>query len=534
MTALIPMAMDAAADKTPDAPALRFSKTTLTYADLSCRSDQLAALLHEYGVRRGDRVGLYFNKSIESVIALYGVMKAGAAYVPLDASAPPARTRVVMDQCDIQVLISHPQKARDLSTVLQRDEGCPALRCVIGLDQPLLGTITTLSWHDVSLAPALMRPKVAEDDLAYILFTSGSTGVPKGIMHTHGSGLAYANYAADMYEVGPGDRLSNHPPLHFDMSVFDYVSGPIRGACTVIIPEPYTKLPASLSKLIEDERLTHWYSVPFALTQLLEHGALEQRDLSALRWVVFAGEPFVAKRLKDLMSHLPKARFSNSYGPTELNQCTYHHVGPGDVIGDRPPPIGRVWDGAEAKVVDDDDRDVDRGDQGELLVRSPTMMSGYWRRPDLNEKVFYARPGTSDVGDLFYRTGDLVVDEGDGVFRFLGRKDRQVKLRGYRIELDEIEAAMSNHEAVDEVAAVLLEGGDDHDVIVAALTLKPGFDAGIADQIRASAAKRLPAYALPERIDVVESLPRTSSDKIDRRALARDFEQTLMTQELSA
>ena len=308
------------------------------------------------------------------------------------------------------------------------------------------------------------------------------------------------------------------------MSIFDYVSGPTRGACTTIIPEPYTKLPASLSKLIEDERLTHWYSVPFALIQLLEHGVLQDRDLQSLRWVVFAGEPFAAKHLKKLMAILPHARFSNSYGPTELNQCTYHQIGPNDLADHQPPPIGRVWDGAEALVVDDHDRPVAPGLQGHLLVRSPTMMSGYWRRPDLNERAFFARAAVDGETELFYRTGDLVIEECGGTLRFLGRKDRQIKLRGFRIELDEIEAAITCHPAVDEAAAILVDGlGDGSAAIAAAITLRPHFAADITDEVRADAASRLPAYALPERIEVVDSLPRTPSDKIDRQTLARDF-----------
>lgn len=524
MTTLIHHAMEAAAERSPDAPALRFAKTELTYADLARRSDQVAAVLHEQGVRPGDRVGLYLNKSIEAVISLYGVMKAGAAYVPLDAGAPAARTLAVMEQCDLRALVSHPPKAKALSAILQGAKNTEALRCVIGLDAPVLSGLLTISWDDVAKAPAPKSLNLSSDDLAYILFTSGSTGAPKGIMHSHRSGLAYARFAADMYEVRPGDRLSNHPPLHFDMSIFDYVSGLISGACTVIIPEPYTKIPASLSKLIEDERLTHWYSVPFALTQLLERGVLGERDLTSLRWVVFAGEPFAAKHLKALMSLLPKARFSNSYGPSELNQCTYHHIGKDDLTDHRPPPIGCVWDGAEARVVDQDDRDVAPGEQGELLVQSPTMMQGYWGRPDLNAEAFFESPQADGETARFYRTGDLVVDEGDGIFRFLGRKDRQIKLRGFRIELDEIEAAITSHPAVDEAVALLVQGHDNQGSIVGALSLRPGCAAASADDIRADAAKRLPAYALPDRLEIYETLPRTPSDKIDRRTLAREFD----------
>ncbi len=516
---LIDTAMDTAAERFPQAPALKFAKAILSYEGLAEQSDRLGATLLAQGVRHGDRIGLYFNKSIESVISLYGVLKAGAIYVPLDPAAPPARTWAIIEQCGIDVVITHPPKARDLEVALQSGDGCRRLQCVIGADDSPSFASVMISWADVHRAGPLLRSKVDPDDLAYILFTSGSTGIPKGIMHSHKSGLAYANLAADVYEVRHGDRLSNHPPLHFDMSIFDYVSGLIRGACTIIIPEPYTKLPASLSKLIQDERLTHWYSVPFALTQLLQGGVLDQRDLSTLRWVIFAGEPFVAKHLHALMASLPTARFSNSYGPTETNQCTYHHIEMGDITDDRPPPIGQVWNGAEALVVDGDDREVKCGESGELLVSSPTMMAGYWRRPELDSKAFYVRRKTADVTELFYRTGDVVVDEGGGVFRFLGRQDRQIKLRGFRIELDEVEAATACHPAVDEVAAILIQGDDGHDLITAVLTLNAGFDSGISEEVKADAARRLPPYAVPEHVVVAPTLPRTATDKIDRRAL---------------
>ena len=180
MTTLIDTAMEAAAAATPEAPALKFAKTTCTYEDLAQRSDRLASALLEQGVQRGDRVGLYFNKSIDSVIALYGVMKAGAAYVPLDTGAPAARTRLVMDQCGIDILISHPTKTTQLAEVLEHGDSGNILRCIIGVDEPQAGAASTLSWCDVSQAGPFSRPDVKEGDLAYILFTSGSTGVPKG------------------------------------------------------------------------------------------------------------------------------------------------------------------------------------------------------------------------------------------------------------------------------------------------------------------------------------------------------------------
>jgi acyl-coenzyme A synthetase/AMP-(fatty) acid ligase len=330
--------------------------------------------------------------------------------------------------------------------------------------------------------------------------------------------LSYARLSADLYGVQHTDRLSNHSPLHFDMSTFDYFSGPLCGATTVIIPEAYTKLPASLSKLIQDERLTIWYSVPFALIQLLLRGALESRDLSSLRWILFGGEPFPPKHLRALMQQLPHARFSNVYGPAEVNQCTYYHLNPISEGSNEPIPIGVVWNNAEGLVLDNHDNVVLPGDVGELVVRTPTMMKGYWGRPDLNQKAFYRRPVFDQYEDVFYRTGDLVQRQEDGNYRFLGRKDRQIKTRGHRVELDEVENLLSTHSQIEEAAVYAVPDDEGSLRLEGAVLLRNNSECTEAD-LKKHLTGLLPAYAVPAKILVVTEFPRTTSGKIDRRAL---------------
>ena len=240
-------------------------------------------------------------------------------------------------------------------------------------------------------APLLMEAlltAMANNDPAYLLFTSGSTGQPKGILHSHHSGLAYARLAADTYGLSHNDRLANFAPLHFDQSTFDFYAGPLRGATTIMIPPGYAIATQSLASLMADERITIWYSVPSILIQLVMRDALVDKNLSALRWVLFGGEPFPPKHLKKLISILPEAQFSNVYGPTEVNQCTYHHVTK-DWDTQTELPIGRPWSSTEAMVVDEQNQSLGPDNVGELLIRSPTMMLGYWQRPDLNKAAFY-------------------------------------------------------------------------------------------------------------------------------------------------
>ncbi len=518
MIYLISQIIDRTAQTYPDKEAFRFEAESLTYAALVRRTNALAHTLVELGVKRGDRVGIYLHKSLESAIALYGILKAGAAYVPLDPLLPESRLAAIIRDCDIEYLVSQEMKRPILAKISQQETG---LRGVIGLSDGEDVGLQGISWAQVEQAPSDSAPavKIIEQDLAYIMYTSGSTGTPKGMMHTHHSGLSYAKLAAEMYDLRSTDRLSNFPPLHFDQSTFDYFSGPLVGATTVIIPEAYTKFPASLSQLMAEERLTVWYSVPFPLIQLLLRGVLEQRDMNALRWVLYGGEPFPPKYLAGLQKLWPGASFSNVYGPAEVNQCTFYTVPPLSEDSDAPIPIGKLWPNAEGLVVDEEDVPVAAGEVGELLVRTPTMMQGYWRRPDLNERAFFYREGAGGQRDRFYRTGDVVQTLPDGNLLFLGRKDRQVKVRGFRVELDEVEAALLSHPSVEETAVFPVPDGEGSHQVIAAIIAKPGQAINQTDLLQ-HAASRLPRYALPTKFDFREDFPRTSSGKIDRRALA--------------
>lgn len=529
MIYLLSQILDRSAKQFPEREAFRYEGESLTYGELLLRANGLAHTLISMGVKRGDRVGIYLSKSLESAIAIYGIWKANAAYVPLDPNAPIARTAYAINHCGIRHLITQKSKRLRLPELLAAS---PNLGCVIGLPKSfnLERSIDRCDWSDISLSDASPKVSVMEQDLAYVMYTSGSTGTPKGIMHTHRSGLSYARMAAHTYDLTHEDRLGNHSPLHFDMSTLDYFSGPLVGATTVIIPEAYTKIPASLSQLAQDEALTVWYSVPFALIQLLLRGALEKRDLSSLRWVLFGGEPYPAKYMYGLMERLPQARFSNVYGPAEINQCSYYHVPPlaqGQAIPEEIAPIGQIWANAEEIVVDEQDNPVSAGDIGELLVRTPTMMAGYWQRPDLNEGAFY-RTEVANQTAVFYRTGDLVQQQPDGNYQFVGRKDRQIKTRGYRVELDEVEAALVGHPQVEEAAAYAVPVEASGHQVEAAVILKAEAALSEAELLR-YVGERLPGYAVPRRVAIATTFPRTGTGKIDRRALQQQAEKEVMS-----
>lgn len=516
MRYLLPQAVTQSADRFPDRVAIRYSGHGLTYEELDSSSNSLARALLERGVRRGDRVGIFMNKGCESVISIYGIMKAGAAYVPIDPFAPIERVRFVIEDCGIRHLITNEAKLDPIGRILARGAN---LEHLIGISpQPEL-PVECITWEEVLNVPSHdIDHNLTELDLAYILYTSGSTGTPKGIMHTHRSGLSFAEWAAETYSITHVDRLSNHAPLHFDLSTFDYFAGGLSGATTIIIPEALTKFPSNLAKLIQEERISVWYSVPFALIQLVQRGSLESHDLGSLRWIIFAGEVFPTKHLRQLMSTLPQARFSNLYGPTETNVCTFYHVPQLPENSDEPIPIGKPCANVEDLVVDSDDQPVVRGDVGELLIRGGVVMKGYWGQPEKTERAFFRRPAFDHFEDRFYRTGDLVQLDFDGNYRYLGRKDRQIKTRGYRVELDEVEVALLSHEQVQEAAGYPVPDGQGSNLIEASVVLKHGSDLAEVDLVR-HVAEQLPHYAIPVKIDIVNEFPRTSTGKIDRRQL---------------
>ncbi len=518
---LLPQAVDRAAKKYPEREAVRYLDESITYAELADRSDRLARFLVDQGVGRGDRVGIFCFKSVEAVIAIWGIMKAGAAYVPIDPLSPTSRLKAICRDCQIEHLVTDSEKRPavrdsvlngvDLKTIigpaLEEDE-------IMGLCQP---------WEDVFRSPAesqLQKLQIIEQDLAYIMYTSGSTGTPKGIMHTHHSALCVSQWACGEYEVTYEDRIANHAPFHFDISLFDIFGSAITGACLVLIPKELTLFPFNFSQVLQDERITILFTVPFALIQLSLRGVLDQRDLSALRWIIYGGEPFPPKHLRNLMNQIPTCRFSNSYGPAEVAGVTFYHVPPIPKNSTEPIPIGKMCGFAQSIVVDENDQEVPGGEVGEILVRTPSIMQGYWGRPDLNRRVFYRRETAPQVFETFYRTGDLVKMLPDGNLVFIGRKDRQVKTRGYRVELDEVESALVSHSGIEEAAVFTIRDDDGNNLIHAAVLSKTG-EKPLDTVLFAHLNELIPPYAVPVEIHFMEAFPRTTSGKISRRELQR-------------
>jgi len=261
----------------------------------------------------------------------------------------------------------------------------------------------------------------------------------------------------------------------------------------------------------------------------LMFGSLEKYDFSSMRWVLYGGEPFPPKHLRALMKRWPGARVSNVYGPAEVNQCTYYHV-PSEYADDErnlSVPIGKTWDETDGLIIDDHDEIVDDLQPGELVICSTTMMLGYWGQPALNKTAFFHHADSSGAPKTYYRTGDLVKRQSDGNLMFLGRKDRQVKVRGYRVELDDIERTLTNHPDVQEAGVywILNDGQKEiHATIICTDDSKAD-----EDVLKNYLNSCLSIYAIPNSIKLVDALPRTQSGKIDRKNLKDSAQSSLMS-----
>jgi amino acid adenylation domain-containing protein len=514
---LIHELLEASAEAHPTRTAVVDRARVLRYEELEAEANRVAGLLLDLGLERGDRVGLYLDKSLEAVVGVYGALKAGAAYVPLDPGAPVARVGYIAGDCGLRFLLTGRAKAGSLDGLV--DAGAePDAIVVLDDADPGPGPRRTLGRREIEGRDgARVDAPAGHDDLAYILYTSGSTGEPKGVMLSHRNALAFVRWAGDLVEVGPEDRLSSHAPFHFDLSVFDLFAAARGGASVTLVPPEASVLPQELRRFIEEAGITVWYSVPSILTSLALRGGLQRGQFPDLRAVIFAGEVFPTKFLRRLMGLLPHAAFYNWYGPTETNVCTWYRVPELPEGSTEPVPIGRPIDDTEVFAVTDGGTRATPGEVGELYVRGDTVMHGYWGDPERTARVLVTDPIEGARGPA-YRTGDLVQELEDGNLRFLGRRDTQIKSRGNRIELGDIETAILSHPDVVECAVVAVPDEEVTNRIRAHVVAHEGLTAGdLARHCRAY----LPKYMIPEAFDFAEALPKTSTGKIDRQALTR-------------
>lgn len=475
MTSLLSGWLDQA-QSASDRPALHFKGQAISRGEFWHRVARRCQAFRQAGVSKGDRVAIVLRKGPVAVECAVAAMLSGAIAVPVDVTTTRERIAAILRDVEPRVVIE---------------------------DETLPETAATM--------PRLPVPEGADD--AMILMTSGTTGAPKGIVLSHGNLSAFSDWAVQTFSLSANDHFLNIAPLHFDLAVLDVLTALRLGARVTIAEETATLFPAHLAALLEASQASVLYTVPTLLCALETKGGLETRDLAALRWVLFAGEPFPPAALGRLMKVLPQAKMANLFGPTETNVISCK-------ILDTPPPpddlpnIGRPCLHSKITIRDEQGEECPRGETGEICVSGPTVMRGYWRRPELTAARF------RNSGEL--RTGDFGFVGEDNDLRFTGRRDRQVKLRGYRIELQAVELAAAQIEGVAAAAATV--SADRQSLCLHVVMENPQLtDTDLLKKM----ALCLPRREVPDLIKRYVMLPTGSTGKIDYRALAEIHNDTI-------
>jgi len=456
-------------------PALHFKGETLSSAVFWSGVARRYESFRQAGIGTGDRVAIALRKGPVAVECAVAAMLAGAIAVPVDVTSSPERIAAILRDIEPRLVVED-EEAADTSATIRG-----------------------------SLGPDLPVPDASAE--AMILMTSGTTGDPKGIVLTHGNLAAFSDWAVETFGLSSGDHFLNIAPLHFDLAVLDVLTALRIGAQVTIAEETATLFPAHLAALLEKSRASVLYTVPTLLAALETKGALASRDLEALRWVLFAGEPFPPAALGRLMQALPQARFANLFGPTETNVITCKLVDAAPTPEDLPN-IGRPCPHSIVTIRDENGKECPHGETGEICVSGPTVMRGYWRKPELTAARYWK--------DGQFRTGDFGFVSPDNDLCFIGRRDRQVKLRGFRIELQAVELVAAQLEGVANAAATVSSDGQS-----LCLHVVTG-DAQLTDaDVLKKLAFRLPRREVPDLIMRYVMLPTGTTGKIDYRALAK-------------
>jgi amino acid adenylation domain-containing protein len=504
----------ASVERHGDRTAIVGADGSMTYGELDGAVNRIAHVLLAHGLTPGARVGVLAEKSPWTIAALIGTLRAGGAYVPVDPAGPASRVARIVGAAEPEVVLVDAASRPLLDEVLAELPGPPPVVGALDAQEEV-----AFARGDLLVAPT-DAPGAAPTDLAHLLFTSGSTGVPKGVMITHDTVLAFVDWAVRHFGTRAGDRVSGHPPLHFDLSTFDIYATLSAGAELHLVPPSLGIDPRGTAAFIRDRALTQWFSVPSVLTYLARFEAVAQDDFPALERLLWCGEVLPTPVLAHWMRKLPHVRFTNLYGPTEATIASSYFDVP-EVPADEtvPVPIGRACDGEELRVLDEAMAPVPAGEVGDLWIGGAGLSPGYWRDPEKTAAAF--RPDAS--GERLYRTGDLARVDDAGVVHFLGRADSQVKSRGYRIELGEIEAALATVPGIRECAVVGVDtGGFEGTTICCAYSVAEGHVLPATD-VRRQLGALVPKYMVPARWAEMDDLPHNVNGKIDRPALREHF-----------
>ncbi|MFD9389293.1 amino acid adenylation domain-containing protein [Streptomyces sp. NPDC060000] len=510
------------AAETPGSVAVVCADERLTYLELDERSNRLARALRARGFRPGDRAALLAPKNARAIVSVLGVLKAGGVCVPMDTGSPVERLLSIVRRTGPCWLL-----AGDVRTELLPELLAGVTSDVVtGLCLPE-GTYEDAAHRPVvdaaavaSASSAPLGPGADDSAIAYILFTSGSSGEPKGVSLTHRSIGHFVRWANTHFGMSADDRVACHLQLHFDFTLWDVYGALTCGAQLHLVPPAAGLLPSTLADFLRTSRVTHWNTVPSVLSAMARYDVLSSRPLPDLRRIVWGGEVFPPRDALHWQQMLPDAQLTGVYGTTETAIASTYHTLDAAPCEKTPLPIGTIIPGESVTIVDKDLAALPQGAVGEIVIGGTGVGPGYWNDPERTASAFVEFPPGS--GHRAYRTGDLGSQDAHGVFHFHGRADRQVKVNGYRIELDEVMTALNTVPGVAAGVIVAVPGDTGQPRICAAYCLTPGTDLSPVE-LQAALAHKVPSYMLPVSWAEADPMPVSPNGKIDIRALQGRF-----------
>ncbi len=501
------------AQRAPGREALVEGTTKLTYAEVETQSNRLGNALQEMGVGRGDRVATFFRKSIDEVIAVFGILKAGAVFVPVNPLLLPPQISHILNDCRVTAVIT---EAGSLGFLKEAFEPVDSLRLVLSRGP---GAAHEERWRSLDLAPILAggndgppRDLGLSIDLASIIYTSGSTGRSKGVMLSHGNILASARLGSSYLRNTPEDRILSILPFSFDYGLFQLMSAFLHGATLVL---GRFRFSTENVDILLRERISGVGGVPTLWALLTEkRSPLHQHDFPQLRYVTNSGAALPQAVLRALRAALPETRVYLMYGMTEAFRTTFL---PPEEIDRRAGSIGKPLPDVEIYLVNDKGEPCAAEEIGELVHRGPTVSMGYWGQPEATDRVFrpnpFAPPELRLVEKVYY-SGDLVRMDGDGFLYFIGRRDAQLKCSGYRVSPTEVEEVLYETGLLREVAVIGIPDELHGHTIRAFVAPRDGRQVQV-DELLDLCGRRMPRYMIPRRIDILDELPKTGSGKIN-------------------
>jgi len=488
----------------PEKPAIHsYDGGSVSFSKLDSLSNRIARFLLNHDLKKEDVVGIFNNKSINAFASMLACLKTGMIYTNLDITSPAERLKKMLNTCKPSVLLNDFDNLLDLGTNEYK---------IINLDNSFSEKLE--SYQDESLP---ITEEISGSDPAYIMFTSGSTGFPKGATMTHGNVLNFIKWGIQEYKVNDEDIFTNINPVYFDNSVFDFYVSLFSGATLTPFPTDLLKFPDKIVGFVNEFKPTIWFSVPSMLVYLLTTKSLTRKDFTSLRVITFGGEGFPKAKLRKLFElYGDRIRLVNVYGPTECTCiCSAYDISEKDFEDMYSlAPLGYMAPNFKYEILPVGENI----EQGELGLMGPQVGLGYFNDPDRTNQSFVQNPYNEKYMERMYLTGDLVRKDDLGQLHFLGRKDNQIKHMGYRIELEEIEAALNILPYVQETGVIYRKINDGLGYIHAFVHTNHKKE---EVEIREDLKRILPSYMIPKKIGLLDALPKNKNGKIDRIALSK-------------